>query len=165
MIEQIGILSAESDHSLLIRIIRKGNIEDIRIKKTLAFFAENEEWKSLWSLADVLQREVSVLFDNEENIWVDIGTRGEVRMSPPTGAKIPFKMWIHTHPYDAYWSITDLETLACFSSIMEIALVLGHDHYKLARKITSDEQKSLDEVGPLRLWTNERIKKYDEEMI
>ena len=165
MIEQIGILPAESDHSLLIRIIRKGDIEDIRIKKTLAFFAEKEEWGSLWSLADVLQREVSVLFDNEENIWVDIGTRGEVRMSPPKGAKIPFKMWIHTHPYDAYWSITDLETLACFSSIMEIALVLGHDHYKLARKITSDEQKSLGEVGPLRLWANERIKKYDEEMI
>ena len=105
MIEQIGILPAESDHSLLIRIIRKGDIEDIRIKKTLAFFAEKKEWRSLWSLADVLQREVSVLFDNEENIWVDIGTRGEVRMSPPTGAKIPFKMWIHTHPHDAYWSI------------------------------------------------------------
>ena len=46
------------NYSLLIRIIRKGDIEDIRIKKTLAFFAEKEEWKSLWSLADVLQREV-----------------------------------------------------------------------------------------------------------
>jgi len=165
MIEQIGIIPAESDHSLLIRIIRKGDIEDIRIKKTLAFFAEKEEWRSLWNLADTLQREVSILFDDEENIWVDIGTRGEVRMLPPLGAKIPFKMWIHTHPYDAYWSKTDLDTLASFSSIMENAMVLGHDHYKLARKIKSDEQKSLGREGLLRLWTDEKIKKYDEEII
>jgi len=164
MIEKMGIIPAESNQKTLTRAIRKGDINDIRIKKTLAFFAEKEKWSSLWNLADTLKREVSILFDNEGNIWVDIGTRGEVRMSPPLGAKIPFKMWIHTHPYDAYWSITDLNTLACFSSIMENAMVIGHDHYKLTRKMKSDEQKSLAREGPLRLWTDERIKKYNEEI-
>ena len=165
MIEKMGIIPAESNQKTLTRAIRKGDINDIRIKKTLAFFAEKEKWSSLWNLADTLKREVSILFDNEENIWVDIGTRGEVRMLPPLGAKIPFKMWIHTHPHDAYWSITDLETLANFSSIMENAMVLGHDHYKLTRKIKSDEQKSLGREGPLRLWADEKIKKYNEEII
>ena len=165
MIEKIGIIPAESKQNILNKAILNGDINDIRIKKTLAFFAEKEKWSSLWNLADTLQREVSILFDNEENIWVDIGTRGEVRMSPPLGAKIPFKIWMHTHPYDAYWSMTDLDTLASFSSIMESAMVLGHDHYKLTRKIKSDEQKSLGREGPLRLWTDEKIKKYNEEII
>ena len=165
MIEKMGIIPAKSNQKILTRTIRKGDINDIRIKKTLAFFAEKEKWSNLWDLADTLQREVSILFDNEENIWVDIGTRGEVRMSPPMGAIIPFKMWIHTHPYNAYWSKTDLDTLACFSLIMENAMVLGHDHYKMTRKITSEEQKALAKKGPLKLWTYEKNKYYNEEKI
>jgi hypothetical protein len=48
---------------------------------------------------------------------------------------------------------------------MENAMVLGHDHYKLTRKIKSDKQKSLGREGPLRLWTDEKIKIYNEEII
>ncbi|GIT41389.1 MAG: hypothetical protein Ct9H300mP10_03990 [Methanobacteriota archaeon] len=51
-------------------------------------------------------------------------------MSPPIGAKVPFKLWLHTHPQDAYWSSTDRDTIASYTSLLERAVVLGHDHYK-----------------------------------
>ena len=98
------------------------------IVQSLAFHAVEENWESLWAIADSLKREVSVLFDNQGLIWVDIGTPGMVRLSPPIGSQIPFQLWIHTHPWDAYWSITDKSTLSRASGVLNRALVLGHDH-------------------------------------
>ena len=49
------------------------------IVQSLAFHAVEENWESLWTIADSLKREVSVLFDNQGLIWVDIGTPGMVR--------------------------------------------------------------------------------------
>ena len=98
------------------------------IVQSLAFHAVEENWESLWTIADSLKREVSVLFDNQGLIWVDIGTPGMVQLSPPIGSQIPFQLWIHTHPWDAYWSITDKNTLGRASGIIRRALVLGHDH-------------------------------------
>ena len=78
---------------------------------------------NLWNLADFLRREVSVLFDSEDKVWFDVGTSGRVR-NTPEGAIIPFKLWIHTHPWDAYWSSTDLNSLMQFSGILNEAIVL-----------------------------------------
>ena len=99
-------------------------------------------------------REVSVLIDAEGKYYVDIGTSGEVKMSPPIGAKVPFKLWLHTHPQDAYWSSTDRDTIASYTSLLERAAVLGHDHYK--QTVFSDSPESpLEGDGPLSSWTSE----------
>ena len=87
-----------------------------------------------------MDREISALIDSDGRVYVDIGSRGEVRLAPPTGASIPFRTWIHTHPMDAYWSDTDRETLAICSGILDEAVVLGHDHY--IRTSFADHQES-----------------------
>ena len=134
------------------------------IVQSLAFHAAEENWESLWTIADSLKREVSVLFDNQGLIWVDIGTPGMVRLSPPIGSQIPFQLWIHTHPWDAYWSITDKSTLSRASGVLNRALVLGHDH--LVQTIYHDavsesihtEWISID--GVLSNWTAEAAVSY-----
>jgi len=146
------------------RAVEGSNLRADAIVQSIAFYAVEEDWQSLWNLADSLKREVSVLFDEQGLIWVDIGSAGRVAMSPPTGSRIPFQLWIHTHPWDAYWSMTDKETLGIASGILEKALVLGHNH--LVRTIHHDDE-SLDSSGsrlatdgPLMHWTAEAAMSY-----
>ena len=82
---------------------------------------------------------------------------------PPVGSSIPFSLWIHTHPWDAYWSATDLSTLAAYSQILDEALVLGHDHMKRARKAEGDCER-LGPEQPLSVWTSEPVRAYSEEV-
>ena len=133
--------------------IRSGRLESISVKETIAGLAQREDWPSLWSLADSMSREVSVLFDAEGSVWVDIGTRGHVSLAPPLGAVIPFRLWIHTHPWDPYWSQTDRDTLASYSTILQSALVLGHDRMKWTRNGSPTE--SIESSGPLSDWSSE----------
>ncbi len=142
------------------KMVKSGNHDSIVIKETLAAFAEKKDWISLWSLANELGREVSILYDQELTMWVDIGTSGRVELSPPIGSLTPYKLWIHTHPRDAYWSSTDKDTIAIYSEILDEAIVLGHDHFK--RTIKSDEQHFdfLEDFGPLSRWTDEIICEY-----
>ena len=158
---QNNIESVICETDKLFSIIDANLIEDIRIKQTLAAYALSEEWSKLWKIADRLKREVSILFDYDFKIWVDIGTIGKVVLSPPLGAKIPFQMWIHTHPYNAYWSETDLDTLACNTYLLDKAIVLGHDHFKETRKTFEITGKTLGKDGPLGSWTDEQIKNYN----
>ena len=133
--------------------IRSGRLESISVKETIAGLAQREDWPSLWRLADSMSREVSVLFDAEGSVWVDIGTRGHVSLTPPLGAVIPFRLWIHTHPWDPYWSQTDRDTLASYSTILQSALVLGHDRMKWTRNGSPTE--SIESSGPLSDWSSE----------
>lgn len=133
--------------------IRSGRLESISVKETIAGLAQREDWPSLWRLADSMSREVSVLFDAEGSVWVDIGTRGHVSLAPPLGAVIPFRLWIHTHPWDPYWSQTDRDTLASYSAILQSALVLGHDRMKWTRNGSPTE--SIESSGPLSVWSSE----------
>ena len=142
--------------------IGSGDLGSRVLKETIAGLASESMWRQLWLVADSLSREVSVLFDRDGRIWVDIGTAGQVRLSPPVGATIPFSLWIHTHPWDAYWSPTDLSTLASYSRILDRALVLGHDHMKSTRKAEGDCDR-LGEGEPLSVWTSEVVRSYDEE--
>ena len=134
------------------------------ILQSVAYYAVEADWQGLWNLADSLKREVSVLFDEQGLIWVDVGSPGRVAMSPPIGSQIPFRLWIHTHPWDAYWSMTDKETLGIASGILEKALVLGHDH--LVRTVHLDDESPeesdsrLASNGPLMNWTAEAAVSY-----
>jgi len=144
----------------VMRAIQSNDLESKEILETLAFLACTESWRELWTIADLLSREVSVLFDDENNVWVDIGTPGMVRPKPPIGSRLPLRLWIHTHPYHAYWSSTDLNTLAIYSTVLQEALVLGHDHLK--RAVRNDgSQNPLAATGPLSSWTSEDIVEYD----
>ena len=133
--------------------IRSGRLESTSVKETIAGLAERGDWPSLWRLADSMSREVSVLFDAEGSVWVDIGTRGHVSLAPPLGAVIPFRLWIHTHPWDPYWSQTDRDTLASYSTILQSALVLGHDRMKWTRNGSPSEP--IEASGPLSGWSSE----------
>ena len=141
-----------------------GDLGSIVLKETIAALASRSMWRQLWLVADALSREVSVLFDRDGRIWVDIGTAGQVRLSPPVGATIPFSLWIHTHPWEAYWSSTDLSTLASYSRILDSALVLGHDHMKSTRKAEGDCER-LGSGMPLSVWTSEEVRTYEEAVV
>ena len=145
--------------------IDSNNHGSIKIRETLAAHAINEDWKSLWDLADSMRREVSLLFDSTEKVWVDVGTAGRVAMSPPLGSIAPYKLWLHTHPRDAYWSKTDTNTLTAYTPLLDMAYVLGHDHMKIARNIIAKgledtEQLTIESSGPLSQWTDEDCLKY-----
>jgi hypothetical protein len=124
------------------------------IREHIAGLAKAERWQEIWAIGDHLHREVSVLIDAENKFYVDIGTSGEVKMSPPLGAKVPFKLWLHSHPRDAYWSSTDRDTIAAYTSLLEKAVVLGHDHYKQT-VFSGSPESVLEEEGPLSSWTSE----------
>ena len=82
----------------------------------------------IYLLSNAVSREVSILVDSNDNYFVDWGTIGSVELSPPIGAVLPFKLWVHTHPSNtAYWSITDRNTLEIAKGILDKALVLGED--------------------------------------
>ena len=131
-----------------------GDYDSGVVREHIAGLAKKRRWQDIWQIGDRLLREVSVLIDAEGKIYIDIGTSGEVRMSPPQGAKVPFKLWIHSHPRDAYWSSTDRDTIGCYTGLLQRAVVLGHDHYKMTRQ-TKSPAASLEPEGPLSSWTSE----------
>ena len=150
------------DEETIESLVRSGDFDSLPIRESLAYFATQKDWMNLLNLADFLRREVSVLFDSEDKVWVDVGTSGQVRLAPPEGAIIPFKLWIHTHPWDAYWSSTDLNSLMQFSGILNEAIVLGNDHFK--RTIHSQEKvpKPLELGSTLENWTDEELTYYNQ---
>ena len=136
-----------------------------QVMETIGALAVERRWPELWLLADKMGKEVSVLLDSENRVWVDIGTRGRVVLTPPIGSTIPYRLWIHTHPHDAYWSATDLNTIASHSFILESAIVLGFDHMKVARRKDSQQSRGLEDEGPLSMWTDEPLVYYEEDPI
>lgn len=150
---------------LVFELIEKGEHESLEVLETIAalaisgFGGEVDKWEELWKVADSMSKEVSVLLDRELQAWVDIGTRGEVRLAPAVGSIAPYRLWLHTHPWSAYASSTDRETLASCSMILEQAIVLGHDHMVWLRRDYSGQARVLDRYGPLSTWTS------DEEVI
>ena len=74
-------------------------------------------------------REVQVVIDDNDNIFSSIGSPSFVAfMQAPVGLKLPIKEWIHTHPFGkAYFSGTDLRTIAIYRNHMMEATVLGEN--------------------------------------
>jgi hypothetical protein len=140
--------------NLIDSCIDTGDYDSGVVREHIAGLAKNRRWQDIWKIGDQLLREVSVLIDAEGKIYIDIGTSGEVKMAPPRDAKVPFKLWIHSHPRDAYWSSTDRDTIGCYTGLLQRAVVLGHDHYKMTRHTESPEA-SLESEGSLSSWTSE----------
>ena len=146
------------------RAVHGNDLRADAILQSLAFYAVEKDWESLWKIADTLRREVSVLFDDQGLIWVDVGTPGMVRLSPPIGSRIPLRLWVHTHPWNAYWSVTDKRTLASVSGVLDRALVLGHDHIVQTMHhqegLTGFSDARLGTEGGLVHWTAEAAMSY-----
>jgi len=119
--------------------------------------AKKSNWHTIYLLSRSAAREVSILVDSKDNYFVDWGTIGSVELSPPIGAVLPFKLWVHTHPSNtAYWSITDQNTLEIAKGILDKALVLGEDG--LLSTIPQPIGSSTDDtVNPNLQWTEEEV--------
>ena len=155
--------------------IGSGEHDSAPIRETIAAMAMDGEHQQVWDISDRMDREVSVLIDDEGLVWVDVGESGEVQLSPPEGSRLPYRSWWHTHPRssedpyddsDCYWSSTDLNALANFSGgILLEALVLGHSHYKRAT-VSTDQSlvDALGEEGPLSHWSSEYPVPYESEV-
>ena len=119
--------------------------------------AQKSNWHMIYLLSKSVSREVSILVDSKDNHFVDWGTIGSVKLSPPIGAVLPFKLWVHTHPSNAaYWSITDRNTLEVAKGILDKALVLGEDG--LLSTILQPIGSSTDDTVNSNLqWTEEEV--------
>ena len=114
------------DFDKITKIISDGNIESKQIDELLSRLVVNNDWLPIYLISESVSREVSILIDSEDNIWIDWGSIGEVTINPPGGATLPFKLWLHTHPSNyAYWSLTDRNSLAISKGILDKAIVLG----------------------------------------
>lgn len=160
--ESVGAPVSPEEHSeaTLQRLVGEGHYDCEEVLQAIAHKAEQEDWKSLWDLADTIGREVSVIIDAEGLIFVDIGTRGEVLPARPVGSTAPFRRWIHTHPLDAYWSSTDLDSLSAFSPLITEAMVLGMDQYKRSTTIVDEDTPRLGARPPLSNWSSEPTRMY-----
>jgi len=142
--------------------VQSGNHDSLVIRETIAALATQSRWRELWIIADSMSKEVSVLVDSAGGVWADVGTRGEVRLAPPQGSVIPFRLWLHSHPREGYWSKRDRDSLACYSMILDEAIVLGHDHLKRTRRTRSPLVPVLGPGWPLSTWTDEPIVLYSD---
>ena len=120
--------------------------------------AQKSNWHMIYLLSKSVSREVSILVDSKDNHFVDWGTIGSVKLSPPIGAVLPFKLWVHTHPSNAaYWSITDRNTLEIAKGILDKALVLG-EHGLLSTTLQPTTSSTVDIENPNPQWTDEKVR-------
>ena len=133
---------------------------DVESESSIDFvinLAKKCNWNLIYLLSKCVSREVSILVDSKDNYFVDWGTFGSVKLSPPVGAVLPFKLWVHTHPSNtAYWSITDRNTLEIAKGILDKALVLGENG--LLSTILQPISSSTDDTVKSNLrWTEEEV--------
>lgn len=133
---------------------------DVESESSIDFvinLAKKCNWNLIYLLSKCVSREVSILVDSKDNYFVDWGTIGSVELSPPVGAVLPFKLWVHTHPSNtAYWSITDRNTLEIAKGILDKALVLGENG--LLSTILQPISSSTDDTVNSNLrWTEEEV--------
>ena len=137
--EPVIDVESESSIDFVINLAKKGN------------------WNLIYLLSKCVSREVSILVDSKDNYFVDWGTIGSVELSPPVGAVLPFKLWVHTHPSNtAYWSITDRNTLEIAKGILDKALVLGENGL-LSTILQPISSCTDDTVNPNLRWTEEEV--------
>ena len=91
----------------------------------------------IWSASKTafdMDREVQVIIDAKNELYVSVGTPGFVSFADQEGQlpgmKLPLRCWIHTHPMgSAFFSTTDWKTLNTWNTIMESAIVLGNNEF------------------------------------
>ena len=133
---------------------------DVESESSIDFvinLAKKCNWNLIYLLSKCVSREVSILVDSKDNYFVDWGTIGSVELSPPVGAVLPFKLWVHTHPSNtAYWSITDRNTLEIAKGILDKALVLGENGL-LSTILQPISSCTDDTVNSNLRWTEEEL--------
>ena len=99
--------------------------------ETIGFDTNNDNFlDTIWEMsltAFDIPREVQVVIDNNNNLYISVGNPGFVWFqTPPLGLKLPLKCWIHTHPFGkAYFSGTDWKTIRTWEPVLDEAIVLG----------------------------------------
>ena len=134
-------------------------VDDEDLLTAQRMLAQAGRWDGVYVLSVIAGLETSVLIDADEKIFIDWGTAGQVTLQPPVGGRIPFKLWVHTHPrFASYWSSTDTNSLSLGTGILESAMVLGQPgpkHSSNRSLIEVDDDSMLSEHGPLSQWTDE----------
>ena len=108
--------------------------QDMKDEINDSFSATNKNYESekflnsIWQVSTEYlgELEVSVIVDRDNNLFISKGTRSFVdyENEDVSGMKIPFKCWIHTHPFGvAYFSDTDWGTINAQLLILESAIV------------------------------------------
>ena len=106
----------------------------------------NEEFLDvIWEISQTafdIPREVQVVIDSKDELYMDFGTPGFVDFdNVPVGMVLPIKCWIHTHPFGAaYFSGTDWRTIRTWQSLMIEAIVIGDNEHMVWQK---DEQHTV----------------------
>jgi proteasome lid subunit RPN8/RPN11 len=135
-------------------------VRDVESESSIDFvinLAKKGNWYMIYLLSKRVSREVSILVDSKDTYFVDWGTIGSVELSPPVGAVLPFKLWVHTHPSNtAYWSITDRNTLEIARGILDKALVLGENGL-ISTTLQPTTSSTVDIVNPNPQWTEEEV--------
>jgi len=103
-------------------------------------------WEMSLTAFDI-PREVQVVIDTNNNLFISFGTPGFVSFesqedelygeedNPRIPMKLPIKLWIHTHPFGAaYFSGTDWNTIRTWEILMKSAIVLGDNQKMLWTK-------------------------------
>ena len=138
-------------------LIDEVGVESLEVTKLVKHFTIQRDWSSIYRISEYVGREISILIDAKYNIFIDWGSISRVSLTPPVGAELPFKLWLHTHPRNnAYWSETDRFSLSISKNILERAIVLGTDG-----KLCSQNSKLLQSGSLLEetnIWTKEKVK-------
>ena len=89
-------------------------------------------WEMSLTAFDI-PREVQVVVDNNNKLYISVGTPGFVWFeTPPLGLKLPLKCWIHAHPFGkAYFSGTDWRTIRTWEPVLNEAIVLGGSEWMI----------------------------------
>ena len=134
-------------------------VDDDALITTQRILSEAGRWDGVYILSVMAGLETSVLIDADDKVFIDWGTAGQVTLQPPIGGRLPFKLWVHTHPrFAAYWSSTDTNSLSLGAGILETAMVLGQPgpkHSSNRSMVELDGMSTLSDHGPLSNWTDE----------
>ena len=137
-------------------------VESEEVQSVQRSAAQHGRWDLVYNLSLIAGLETSVLIDANGEIQIDWGSPGRVPLRPPVGMMAPFRVWVHTHPgFQAYWSITDKNSLAIAQGILSRALVLGAPGIKQRRNIEPENRKTISQDGPLQHWTDEEVVAWD----
>ena len=147
-------------------IIESGEINHEVLRGGIAYLALKGDLLSVYIISQIVNREVSILIDADHKVWVDWGGQSSVKLHPPAGSSIPYRLWIHTHPRgDAYWSDTDKVSIAGASTILESALVLGNNGILFTSYNDDELIPGLTDSGPLSRWSIEEVQSWEEQLV
>jgi len=148
------------DYRKLSVLLSKGDMYVDDLRELICELVTDENWLAIYGISELVSREVSILIDAKDDVWIDWGSIGQVTLSPPVGSILPYKLWVHTHPRNnAYWSQTDRMSLSLAKGILDKALVLGKNGVLSTSLINSDTILP-DSNDVEKEWSEESVKSW-----